>query len=280
MGDIEAVRQEQVGLMTSGADALESGLSGASRTACHGDPGCQACPSARCAAVSAPALARASRALGGGIGEHTGDEGSVRTLIERGEHRAALVLLMGAYGDVVYAFCLRIVKDAALAEDVRQKVFIQAYQGMSKFAGLSSPRTWLLGIAKFRSLDALRSLRREAAWCWAEDDALNVAADGDDDPGAFLESERAKRALEACLEACVSADEKSLILMRYRDELSYEEMSERLGEKADTLRARVARALVKLRRGLEPRDLRFAWRRDTPAGPAGASRAGVHVGGR
>lgn len=254
MRDIGAVRQEQ-----ACAKAPESGLYGASYVGYRADSGRQACPSARRATVSAPPLARAGRAPSGERAGHANDEEAVRALIERGEHRAALVVLMRIYGDVVYSFCLRIVKDATLAEDVRQKVFIQAYEGMSTFAGASSLRTWLLSIAKFRSFDLLRSLRREAAWCWAEDDALNVEAEDDYDPSASLEAGYTARTLEACLEACVSADERSLVLMRYRDELSYEEMGGRLGEKADTLRARVARALVKLRRGLEARGPRFAW---------------------
>jgi RNA polymerase sigma factor (sigma-70 family) len=112
-------------------------------------------------------------------------------------------------------------------------------------------RTWLLGIARYRSIDALRTSQRETRRVTAEGDLLARFADEAHDPDVSVKIARAKSALEVCLERCISAEERSLILLHYRDGLSYEAMSVMLGRKADTLRARAARALVKLRRGLE-----------------------------
>ncbi len=178
-------------------------------------------------------------------------DAAVLELVERGDHRAALALLMKRHGDAVYAFCLRIVRDVALAEDVQQKVFLQAHEGLSKFGGASTLRTWLFGIAKNRSLDALRASRREAGRVLSDDDLLAEAIEGGPGPGEWFASARERGALEECLDSCVSAEEKAFVLLHFRDGLTYEEMSALLGKKADTLRARVARALPKLRRCLE-----------------------------
>ncbi|HEU4536625.1 MAG TPA: sigma factor-like helix-turn-helix DNA-binding protein, partial [Polyangiaceae bacterium] len=71
------------------------------------------------------------------------------------------------------------------------------------------------------------------------------------DPGEAAERGRAQSALRGGLEACVSAEDRRLIQWHYQEGQSYEEMGARLGRKPDTLRARVARALVRLRRHLE-----------------------------
>jgi RNA polymerase sigma-70 factor, ECF subfamily len=178
-------------------------------------------------------------------------------LIERGEIGAAITLLVGTYSEAVYAFCLRIIKDGAHAEDLRQRVFLQAYEALPSFAGGSSLRTWLLGIAKYRSLDALRALRREASRFLLDEVSLMEAVEGTTDPPESADLARATDALRACLEGCVSSDDRRLLMMRYRDGLSYEEMATALGHKPDTLRARVARVLPKLRRCLRRKGVEF-----------------------
>jgi RNA polymerase sigma-70 factor (ECF subfamily) len=178
-------------------------------------------------------------------------EAPLLALIAQGEHAAAIDLLVKTQGDAVYSFCLHIVKDATHAEDVRQKVFLQAYEGLSSFAGASSLGTWLLGIAKHRALDAARARRREAGRLFLDDGPLADAPDAAAGPSEAVERARAQSALRGCLERCVSADDQRLIQWHYQEGCSYEEIGARLGRKPDTLRARVARALVRLRRSLE-----------------------------
>lgn len=178
-------------------------------------------------------------------------DGDVLDLIKRGDDRGAVELLAKRHGAVVYAFCLRLLKDRARAEDVSQQAFLQAHRAIATFAGEASPLTWLLGIAKNRAIDELRADRREAGRVTPDDALLDEAVEGAPGPGEQIEDARANDALEACLESCLSPADKFLVLLHFRDGLSYEEMGRLLGKKADTLRARVARAMPKLRRCLE-----------------------------
>lgn len=178
-------------------------------------------------------------------------DAAILDLIKKGDHHAALKGLMQVHGNAVYSFCLRIVKDAPLAEDLQQKVFFQAYRGLSTFGGASSLRTWLFGIAKNRSLDALRARRREAGRVMTDEDLMAEALAGEPGPGEQAASAQTRGVIEECLDDCISAEDKELFLLHYRDGLSYEEMGALLGKKADTLRARVARALPKLRKCIE-----------------------------
>ncbi len=174
-------------------------------------------------------------------------------LLARGERGAAFDLLARREEGAVYALCFRIVKNHAQAEDVKQKVLLQAYQGIETFAGGSSLRTWLLGIANYRSLDALRARRREETRRAPDDALLHDVVDRAANPAERAESECRRQALEACLASCLSAADRKLLRLYYHEGLSYEAIGAALGRKADTLRVRVARALPKLRRALEKR---------------------------
>ncbi|HEU4536524.1 MAG TPA: sigma-70 family RNA polymerase sigma factor, partial [Polyangiaceae bacterium] len=177
----------------------------------------------------------------------------VLDLLERGETAAAFDLLVRRDGAAVYALCLRIVKNQARAEEVKQNVFLQAYERISYFSRNSSLRTWLLGIANFRSLDALRALRREASRAAPDDLCLDEVAGDATSPAERAEGDDRCRALGDSLESCLSASDRRLLGLYYGRGLSFEAIGAALGQKPDTVRARVSRALPKLRRHLERR---------------------------
>src|SRR5215831_18299814 len=89
----------------------------------------------------------------------TADERALAAL-ERSDRREALRILMQAYGDRVRNHCVRMLRDAELADDIRQLVFQQAYEGLNLYRQESSFASWLIGIAQHRCLDALKAKQR------------------------------------------------------------------------------------------------------------------------
>src|SRR5262249_23650225 len=63
----------------------------------------------------------------------------------------------------VYRYCRIALGDTVLADDVHQQVFIEAFRDLPGFAGRSTLRTWLFGIARHRVLDAAKRRRRARA---------------------------------------------------------------------------------------------------------------------
>ena len=59
-------------------------------------------------------------------------------------------------------FALLQLRDRSAAEDAVQETLLAAIQGVQKFAGQSSLRTWLVGILKHKIIDHLRRQIREA----------------------------------------------------------------------------------------------------------------------
>src|SRR4051794_23555429 len=75
-----------------------------------------------------------------------------------GGDRTALRIVYQDTAAKLYGVCLRILKDRAEAEDVLQDVFVTVWRKAASFdPGRASPITWLVAIARNRSIDRLRS---------------------------------------------------------------------------------------------------------------------------
>jgi len=175
-------------------------------------------------------------------------ERGAQAALERKDFRGALTFLMRAYGTEVYRLCIDLVGDPHGAEDLLQTVFVQAFESFPRYVPRSTLRAWLHGIARNRCLDALRGRRRWRLMEVPEElpEPVDPGPSGEDRLSAL---ER-KNALEDCLQRLPPKARQSVHL-RFRAQLSYDEMSEICGEQTGTLRVRVARAMPLLRRCLE-----------------------------
>jgi RNA polymerase sigma factor (sigma-70 family) len=173
---------------------------------------------------------------------------AIAVAISSGDHRSALTLLMVRYGERVYRFARARTRDGYLADDIRQQVFLEAYRDLERFAGLSSVQSWLFGIARHRCLDAMKARAR-----WNDrfkNDALPEAETDDHDPDRDLDRSRLAQILAAAL-ARLSPIAREAVVLRYQEQLSFDEIAARLGGRASALQQRVSRALPILREYVE-----------------------------
>src|SRR6201981_1722414 len=75
--------------------------------------------------------------------------------------RTAMHTLYARHNVRVYRFILRIVRDATTAEDLVSQVFLDVWRTAKQFQGRSQVSTWLLSIARFKALTAMRQRRFE-----------------------------------------------------------------------------------------------------------------------
>jgi RNA polymerase sigma-70 factor (ECF subfamily) len=68
-----------------------------------------------------------------------------------------------AYGDYLFNFAMGQLRDPHVAEDLVQDTFLGALKARKAFAGISSERTWLVGILRHKIYDHLRRVCRERA---------------------------------------------------------------------------------------------------------------------
>ena len=173
--------------------------------------------------------------------------------LDRGSPDEALAVLMRAYGTAVYRYCRQMMGDGELAEEVHQMTFVQAHEGLPRFARRSSLRTWLFGIARHRCLDAAKIARRRRR----RFGSLEEAADPPQ-PDRSVEDRLAARSVAKALEGCLRTlvpRVRDAILLRFQHGLSYPEIARLSDEKAPALQVRVTRALPVLRRCLEDKGM-------------------------
>jgi RNA polymerase sigma-70 factor, ECF subfamily len=174
--------------------------------------------------------------------------------LRRGDQEAAFRQLVRQYGKVVHTLCYRLLKDRARAEDVMQETFMKAYETIDTLHDPKRLGAWLNSIARNRSVDILRAEKRADA----HRTAVAQEAVGDAAPPALeaLTSHEERRALEDCLDA-LTPEKRDAVLGRFFAHLEYGELAAATGEKADTVRIRVARALPELRECLERKGVKL-----------------------
>ena len=173
--------------------------------------------------------------------------------LDRRSHEEALAVLMREYGSAIYRYCRQMVGDEDLAQEIRQMTFVQAYEGLPKFARRSSLRTWLFGIARHRCLDLMKMTRRRRKRFGPLEEAPELPEPGRNVEEHLAERSRA-RALEGCLQN-LAPRVREAVLLRFQQGLSYPEIARLSGENAPALQVRVARALPVLRRCLEEKGM-------------------------
>jgi RNA polymerase sigma-70 factor (ECF subfamily) len=187
--------------------------------------------------------------MGYGLEERSVDDARIRRAVRRGDIDTALRILMGAYGNQLFAVCARFIPDRALVEDVHQTCFVQAYQSLHRVLERESIAAWLMAIARNRCLDALKIHRRRARW-QVPHASLPEVRDGstsaEDEAHRAGLLERLRRALDV-----LSSEARRAVELRYGEMLSYDEMADLCGARPGTLQMRVTRAMPLLRRSLE-----------------------------
>jgi RNA polymerase sigma-70 factor (ECF subfamily) len=134
----------------------------------------------------------------------------------------------------VFRFIFRMVRDTTVAEDLVSQVFLDVWRTAGQFEGRAQVSTWLLSIARFKALTALRQRRHEDV---DQDDVLEIA-DETDTPEQALDRSRTSAILRACV-AKLSPAHREIINLVYYHEKSVEEVGAIIGIPQSTVKTRM-----------------------------------------
>jgi len=169
---------------------------------------------------------------------------SVVEACRRGD-RDAFRVLYETYKDNVYSTCLYFFHgDAAEAADVMQEIFLKLFGSIAGFRGDSGFSTWLYRLVRNACLDAAR---RKAARSRVPD---NVILSSPSHEGDLLNAMDAKEIQQAV--SSLPPKYRLPILLRYFEDLSYEELSASLNCSMGTVASRLSRAHKLLSGSLAP----------------------------
>ena len=182
-----------------------------------------------------------------------------QSLIQRSQKGdpEAFAALVDEHQRFVYNLALRVVRDENEALDLTQETFVRAWTALPNFRGQSQFRTWLYRITTNLCYNRLPSLRRSLNDLG--DDVLpDVPESGDSgsNPLRAIESKEIRTQLHQAIDQ-LDANYKILIVLRYHDELSYEDIARLLNLPLGTVKTGLFRAKEKLRltlQGLAPEE--------------------------
>jgi RNA polymerase sigma-70 factor (ECF subfamily) len=148
--------------------------------------------------------------------------------------RTAMHTLYARHNVRVYRFVLRSLRDASAAEDIVSQVFLDVWRTAGQFEGRSQVSTWLLSIARFKALTALRQRRHEDI----DQENVREIADDADTPETSLDRSNVSAILRACIDK-LSPAHREIIHLVYYHEKSVEEAGEIIGIPQSTVKTRM-----------------------------------------
>ena len=160
--------------------------------------------------------------------------------------RKATAEFVAFCADSVYSFVRkRLIPRVGMVDDLMQEILLAAWQGLPKFRGDASLRSWILGIARHKVDDFYRRRLRDSEITEeSEPSAEPVTEPGlDRHLDAAAEQDRVERTLALLPEAYAMA-----LIWRYRDEKSVREMAELSGKTEKAMERMLARARGNFRR--------------------------------
>lgn len=158
----------------------------------------------------------------------------------RADDREALRALANRHMPRVLDFCTKMVGDRSTAEEIAQETWLELWRARSRYEPRARFVVFLLTIARRRALNDLRARKRRATW-------LSPIADVDAEPApSSATSDELRDRVHGALGELSPALREALVL-RYGEELSYEQMAPITGAKESTLRSRVFHAVRALR---------------------------------
>lgn len=160
---------------------------------------------------------------------------------------AAFNKLMVRYRDSIFFMVLKMVHNRDDAEDLTLEAFGKAFNSIANYSADFAFSTWLFKIATNNSIDFIRKKKLQTTSL----DQKTTTEDGEITPIAvkdntanpeesFMKEQRAAK-IRAAIEQ-LSPKYRSLIELRYLDELAYEEIAEKLDIPLGTVKAQLFRA--------------------------------------
>ena len=168
----------------------------------------------------------------------------------RGGDRRAFDVLVRRYAPRVFGLVLKWIRDRDQAEEIAQDAFVRAWKGLDRFQGGEEFRSWVFRIAVNAAADELRARKRHRPVPLEEVSEADLGSASGPDPGEAIDAQRLGRRLENALSR-LGPEFRAVLLLRAREEMSYEEIASTLQIPAGTVMSRLARARQQLRSLLE-----------------------------
>jgi RNA polymerase sigma-70 factor, ECF subfamily len=181
---------------------------------------------------------------------------SDEALIERiaAGDKLAMQVLFARHQVRVYRFVLRLVRDQSVAEELVGEVFLDVWRQAGRFEARSTASTWLLAIARYKALSALRRRTDQEL----DDEKAAALEDPGDSPEVSVLKKNKGEVLRQCLTA-LTPEHREIIDLVYYHEKSVEEVAQIVGIGENTVKTRMFYARKRLSELLKAAGIDRGW---------------------
>lgn len=164
-----------------------------------------------------------------------------------GEQRA-FGQLVNRYLSLVYNHLYRMTQNPDLSEEIAQEAFVKAYKNLKSFDPARPFKPWLLRIASNAAISELRKQSKVVSLNALEEEGYWGEAEHQTTEDVVVSLER-KLSTDEVMQVMQQLDVKyrQVLLLRYQQDLSYEEIAETLNIPINTVRTWLKRGLEKLK---------------------------------
>ena len=159
------------------------------------------------------------------------------------DHRDAQAFstLYSRYSGKVYAKCISMLKDEALAADATQEIFTKIFLKLGSFGERAKFSTWLYSITYNFCIDFIRKRKKDQK-IFSDDsrEIPDLPEDDDDEELLAMEVGRLRNVLEL-----IPPGDKVILLMKYQDDLTIKEIAEALNKNESAVKMQLKRAKTK-----------------------------------
>ncbi|MBI3580170.1 MAG: RNA polymerase sigma factor [Ignavibacteriales bacterium] len=163
-------------------------------------------------------------------------------LFQQGEESAFNHLVL-RYQEKIYWVARRFINEHDGADDVTQEVFVKAYESLKEFRSESSFYTWLYRITVNIALNVLR--RNKVKEFFRIDELFDPEDVESGAPDELLERQEERTLIERAI-ATLPDKQKAVFLLRYYEEMPYEEIAKVLKTSVGGLKANYFHAVKKI----------------------------------
>lgn len=170
-----------------------------------------------------------------------------RRLQDEAYRSEVLTALLQNYQDRVFRYCVTRLGEVQ-GEEIAQEVFLTAWQSLPKFRQDSAIETWLVGIAKYKCVQAFRNRtrRRDIAHAFMDEIRQRAHVESPEGPERVAAAQGEFTHLAHCMTQ-LRDDERILLNLRYTKDLSIPDIADIVGKSEAAVRKRILRALQRLR---------------------------------
>jgi RNA polymerase sigma-70 factor, ECF subfamily len=161
--------------------------------------------------------------------------------------RSAFEVLVERHAERVVSLCSRFVNDAQRGRELAQDAWVLVWQGRERYRAEGGFLPWLITIARNHCRNELR--RRKLISAHEREPLPEALGQSTGQLDTLLAEERRRR-VRAALEQ-LSSPLREALLLRYAEDLRYDEMTGVVGSGESTLRSRVHHGLKALKQKLE-----------------------------